>query len=674
MLGDLYQADVDTALDNLAAQPPERPKPVAKWNGWSAPLRGLAAGAAEVGAFAADAAKGYGQIMSAGGTEKAGGMFSLQSDAEKRESELQRFKLDTQGVDTTSEAGTALRDVARDYRPDPATAGLAERLTFDLTRFLGKAVGYTVAGAGVPGAVALGSDEAMVVADDLARAGVDPATRMQAGAVAGVAAAAGVVLPVAAPGSILKTAGLWALGGPGAFVAQQAATREILAQSDYGDLAAQYDPLDPVGLAVSSLVPAGFAAWAVRGAMVKPAAPGAKPAAPDVKPSPAITPEQVDAAMVHNLTLLRDAQEAAAVARAAAPPSTQPRFEENLRQISGDEARALVAGKTEKPGGVDPVQQIQASEGNGKRFLFGEVPLREIRANEDGARYDGTVDDVRMRDYAARDSEAPPVILVRSRVTGELSVLDGGHRVSAARIRGDETVQAIIVERAPRGSTDLAPTSPPAPKVTPMAQTIEALTQSSDPAVRNVGEGIKKAADVLGPEQMAAVQRAADAYTQARASGDSVAKAVEAMDLPPEVNNLLAGIVENAHSPKRIEAMAREVMKTVQDFKTNAADVTADAVERLRSLTDEQISGEPAKPAKGSVDPLLASIEERIARVEQMVPDMVVRTDDAGQPVTVAKEMARIRDEAKVGTDMELGADDAQLLTVAANCAIGVGA
>ena len=552
MLGDLYQADVDTALDNLAAQPPERPKPVAKWNGWSAPLRGLAAGAAEVGAFAADAAKGYGQIMSAGGTEKAGGMFSLQSDAEKRESELQRFKLDTQGVDTTSEAGTALRDVARDYRPDPATAGLAERLTFDLTRFLGKAFGYTVAGAGVPGAVALGSDEAMVVADDLARSGVDPATRMQAGAVAGVAAAAGVVLPVAAPGSILKTAGLWALGGPGAFVAQQAATREILAQADYGDLAAQYDPLDPVGLAVSSLVPAGFAAWAVRGALRKPG--GAAPVKPGAEPPPAppsLTPEQVDAVMTHNLTLARDVHEA-----------TPPPAPDALPARAAD--RSTIPDKL--PDTIPP------------------RPVTEVDL------------------FAAR------------------------------------------------------------------------LAESEDAAVRNVGEGIKKAADVLGPEQMAAITKAADQFVAARATGDAAAKTMEALDLPPEINNLLAGIVENAHSPKRIEAMAREVMKTVQDFKTNAADVTADAVERLRSLTDEQISGEPAKPAKGSVDPLLASIEERIARVEQMVPDMVVRTDDAGQPVTVAKEMARIRDEAKVGTDMELGADDAQLLTVAANCAIGVGA
>ena len=552
MLGDVFQADTDRALDDLATRPPERPKPVAKWNGWSAPLRGLAAGASEAAAFAADVFKGYGEVMGATGTEKAGGMFSLQSDKERRDTELQRIKNDTQGIDTTSEIGTSLRNVARDYRPDPETANLAERLTFDLTRFLGKAVGYTVAGGGVPGAVALGGDEAMVTADDLAREGVDPATRMKAGAVAGVAAAAGVVLPVAAPGSIAKTVGLWAAGGPGAFIAQQKATREILANADYGDLSQQYDPLDPVGLAVSSLVPAGFAAWAVRGALRKPG--GAAPVKPGAEPPPAppsLTPEQVDAVMTHNLTLARDVHEA-----------TPPPAPDALPARAAD--RSTIPDKL--PDTIPP------------------RPVTEVDL------------------FAAR------------------------------------------------------------------------LAESEDTAVRNVGEGIKKAADVLGPEQMAAITKAADQFVAARATGDAAAKTMEALDLPPEINNLLAGIVENAHSPKRIEAMAREVMKTVQDFKTNAADVTADAVERLRSLTDEQISGEPAKPAKGSVDPLLASIEERIARVEQMVPDMVVRTDDAGQPVTVAKEMARIRDEAKVGTDMELGADDAQLLTVAANCAIGVGA
>lgn len=551
MLGDLYQSDVDTALDTLAATPPERPKPVAKWNGWSAPLRGITAGAAEAGAFLADTLKGYGQVMGATGTQSAGGMFSVQSDAEKRDTELQRFKLDTGAVDTTSGVGTALRDVARDYRPDPSTAGLAERLTFDLTRFLGKAVGYTVAGAGVPGAVALGADEAMVTADDLARQGVDQQTRMKAGAVAGVSAAAGVLLPVAAPGSVAKTVGLWALGGPGAFVAQQQATREILGQADYKQLAEQYDPLDPVGLLVSSLVPAGFAAHALHGARVK-AAPGAKPV-PEVKTepaAPALTPEQVDAVMTHNLTLARDVHEA------SRPP-----------------------------------------------------------------------------DVHAKPAEARP-------------------------------------------APDTLPIESIAPRPVTEVDAFDArMAASEDPAVRNVGEGIKKASDVLGPEQLTAVQRAADAYMQARASGEPVAKAVETMNLPPEVNNLLAGIVENAHSVPRIEALAREVMKTVEDFKSAAPAVTADAVERLRTLTDEQITGAQTTPtAKAQTDPLLSSIQERIARVEQMAPDMVVRTDDAGKAVTVAHEMARIREESKAGTDTELGSDDAALVNIAANCSLNIGA
>jgi hypothetical protein len=121
-----------------------------------------------------------------------------------------------------------------------------------------------------------------------------------------------------------------------------------------------------------------------------------------------------------------------------------------LREITPDEARALVAGRTEKPGGVDPVQQIDAGEGNGKRLMYGAVPLSKVRANESGERYDGTVDLARAKDYASRDANsAPPVILVRSKKTGELNVLDGGHRVSAARLRGDESIPAIVSEHVP---------------------------------------------------------------------------------------------------------------------------------------------------------------------------------------------------------------------------------
>lgn len=44
-----------------------------------------------------------------------------------------------------------------------------------------------------------------------------------------------------------STAALAVAGGPASFIAQNAATREILQAADYSKLADQYDPLDPVG-------------------------------------------------------------------------------------------------------------------------------------------------------------------------------------------------------------------------------------------------------------------------------------------------------------------------------------------------------------------------------------------------------------------------------------------
>lgn len=72
-------------------------------------------------------------------------------------------------------------------------------------------------------------------------------------------------LPVA--GSTWKaTAGLSLTGGPVTFMAQQEATRQILDSADYKDLASHYDPFDPVGLTLSTLVPAAFGSLAMRGA------------------------------------------------------------------------------------------------------------------------------------------------------------------------------------------------------------------------------------------------------------------------------------------------------------------------------------------------------------------------------------------------------------------------
>lgn len=118
------------------------------------------------------------------------------------------------------------------------------------------------------------------------------------------------------------------------------------------------------------------------------------------------------------------------------------------RPITPDEARAMVAGKTEKPGGTDPTMQISAGEGNGKSMSYGRVPLSVVRANEEGALYDGTVNAARALEYAKRPpGNVPPVILVTGRRTnGIFNVLDGGHRVSAARLRGDTDIPAIVME------------------------------------------------------------------------------------------------------------------------------------------------------------------------------------------------------------------------------------
>lgn len=115
-------------------------------------------------------------------------------------------------------------------------------------------------------------------------------------------------------------------------------------------------------------------------------------------------------------------------------------------RISREEAAKLVAGRTEKPGGVDPV--LLLSE---RHPLFrARLPLDAFVANECGDRYDGTVDARRAAFYATRDpATAPPVIAATRHLHGKLHIGDGGHRISSARLRGDATIDTIY--RVPVG-------------------------------------------------------------------------------------------------------------------------------------------------------------------------------------------------------------------------------
>lgn len=298
-LDEAFQAGTDAVARDMIRRPqPVRPEP-AKFSIWrttTAAPRGAAAGVAESTGMVADVLGAFGQIMAA--TDARSSMFSAETATQRVQNAEASAKLRASGPDFSSDAGELFRDVSRGYRPDPLTAHAAESLVFDASRVITKAVGYSVAAGPFTGAALTGVDEGMQVSDDLKAQGVDLGTRTAVGAVQGLGTAVGVVAPIAGK-TIAGTAGLVVAAGPGAFIAQQSASREILQRADYSQLTDQYDPLDPVGLAVSILVPAAFGAYALRGARRaadRAAADTSAPAQP--LDAPTAPSDQVDAARV----------------------------------------------------------------------------------------------------------------------------------------------------------------------------------------------------------------------------------------------------------------------------------------------------------------------------------------------------------------------------------------
>jgi hypothetical protein len=315
---DAYADSTETALNVMASRPVEAEPPKPKHSAWSAIPRAVASAATEIGGNIIDTAAAYGQVAAASGGLTPG--FDPDQQKNRAASVEAMGKLKTEGIDWRTEESQTQYAYARDLRPDPVTAGHAENLVFGLTRGLTKAVGAAVALGPIGGAAAFGGSEGMTDADALAAQGVDLATRTKVGAVSAAMNAAGVALPVAGK-TLAQTAGLVAVGGPLSFMTQQQATRSILEAADYHDIAKQYDPLDPVGLTVATLVPAGFAAAARAGARGA-AKPNAKPAdaAPEAKATEIVpTRDDIDAAMVHNLTTLRDVHDSVSAEIAAKP-------------------------------------------------------------------------------------------------------------------------------------------------------------------------------------------------------------------------------------------------------------------------------------------------------------------------------------------------------------------
>jgi len=187
------------------------------------------------------------------------------------------------------ETDTARR-IAQDYLPDPASVGMAGQITHGVLSSLTKAGAYAVS-AGPAAPVLFGADLGISRAQELTDKGVDDRTAAKAGAITGVASAVGMRLPAAMGSSRLQSAAIGAAVNPALNVAELSGIHALLDAADYEGIAAQYQPFDPVNLAVAAVTGAAFGAGFYR----------SKPGAPR------LTPDEHAAALTMHEARIRDA-------------------------------------------------------------------------------------------------------------------------------------------------------------------------------------------------------------------------------------------------------------------------------------------------------------------------------------------------------------------------------
>ena len=238
---DLYADDIESGIQrHLANPPPPEPTSFDTWSFMGAGAKGVPKGLLELGAGATDALAAVTEI----------GLDSL--SPEKQQMAKERS-------DAIRIFGRATRKKSKEFASDPETSQAADVVINNLSSTFTQAVAsVAVAGVGV-GSLVFGASTGRSVYLDLIEKGVDKETAMKVAGVTGVVNAAGVVVPL---GSATKagTAALVAASGPGAYMAQEKLSKEILQRAGYEKEAQTHDPFDPLGLAISTVLPGIFGA------------------------------------------------------------------------------------------------------------------------------------------------------------------------------------------------------------------------------------------------------------------------------------------------------------------------------------------------------------------------------------------------------------------------------
>lgn len=358
MWGGLNPNELDEALDFRARNP--RPAPAPEPSFWSMVGETLAAVPKGIGQGAMQSAR----VANRAGVGLAAGDPFAVSPAEQDE------LLRDAGA-TPERADQSLRAGIEALKPDPVTSTTASIILQDASRVLSKVGVYTMAGglAGAIGGTAL--DEGTTGYLELRDKGVDPATAAKAGAVRGVSTGLGVALPVAGR-TVGQTLGLVVAGGPGAFMAEQALTREILQSANYPELAAEHDPFDPVGLGVSALMTGVIGTVAHRARAKAPAGEVPQPRAAEV----ADMPEVRDAAHVAYQAHVTEQHMLGDRADPRARATHSNAVEQSTRAMDNGEPVSVAALE------VDPARAARIVEELTQRLRAADEQIAAVRATE----------------------------------------------------------------------------------------------------------------------------------------------------------------------------------------------------------------------------------------------------------------------------------------------------
>ncbi|VWD22441.1 lytic transglycosylase domain-containing protein [Burkholderia contaminans] len=319
MLDRLYEDELTTIAQDRVNRPLPDPEPdgLGFWGTvWQLP-KGIGAGVVSSGAFASDVMGAFGEVGAFASQADIGNLVDPDERGRReREAQAARQEIDS-GAAFSTGVGSELHATARSMMPSPEASNIVADVLFGFGKVGVEAVGNSMLFGPIAGAAVTGAMEGVSEADRLKAEGVDIGTRSAVGAVMGAATAAGVSLPVVGK-TLATTAGLVFAGGPATFIAQQAASRAILSHAGYENLTTQYDPFDPAGLAVATLLPAGFGALALRGARAAARKSAGRAASADATPLDQLTPAALQALRYDDPRF--DAFAVTAAQRAGVPP------------------------------------------------------------------------------------------------------------------------------------------------------------------------------------------------------------------------------------------------------------------------------------------------------------------------------------------------------------------